>query len=146
MKKTQEDAEKRVVKTATIKPVVPFSVGIIRKLHDDGSVVYQHPNSGEGQCIKTYDEDLHSVVHRPLEKLKALADLLDDEYWSRAGFIIESIINETEQQYEELFDHLEREVGRITVDTVMRGEIAYRTERIAGIRIEPPEAAGEVKP
>ena len=130
------EAEGRVIKSTIIKPVQVFEADITRDLYADGSVVYR----GYNDPIDVIDDTLYDVVSRPLEKMEALASLLDDDYWSRVGFIMESIINETRKQYEELFDHIERELGTIRVDVVRQGQCRYRPERIAGVRVLPKEA------
>lgn len=145
MKKMEAGSENRKVRTEVIKPVVQRELDLIRNVYDDGAVVYRAENDKDGLYapIETDDKNLDDVICRPLEKMEALGNLLDDEYWAEIGFIMESIINETKQQYEELFDHLERELGIIRVDTVSRGQAPYRAGRIAGIRVVPPKKEGQ---
>lgn len=137
MRKTNIKAEP--VKVETIKPVSPQGeIDIVKKTFEDGAVAYYHPAHLPGEdAVKIYCENIYDTMLRPIEKIRGLSELLGDKYWGKWGFIAESICDEADRLYEELAEFLEKSVGVISVDEINRGNIGYRTGRIAGIRIKP---------
>ena len=125
-----ENGKSDVLQGMAIRP----DFEIIKQVQDDGTAIYYHPiNDGDPEPVK--GENLYDVVMRPIYRLKALTDLLNDNDYSRFGYLAESITNEAERLYEELFHFLDRAIGEIEIDVMDRGSVVYRPGRVLSAKI-----------
>jgi len=123
-----------------ILPVTPFEMEIIRSVYEDGAVVYQHPISGK---VDTYQEDFEDMLRIILNNVSGLSGIMNDNDWGRFGYLIELIIENGKRRLDEIFKIIDEEIGRIKIDSVQHGAIAYRPERVVGVSIEHPKQSDE---
>lgn len=142
MKKEKEvesrGKQKREIKEEVLQGIAATpDYEIVRRVQEDGSVLYYHPIAFSDDPEPVKGESLHDVVSTPIRRVKALVGLLDDDDWSRFGFVAETIIEEAERLYDEVFHFLDEVVGEIEIDVMGRNSVVYRTGRVLGARIIP---------
>ena len=134
MASKKEEIKREVLEGVPMRP----DYEIVRKVREDGSMLYYHPNDDYNPAPVKGDS-LRDVIETPIKRVKALVELLGDDDQGRFGFIAEGIIEEAERLYDEVFHFLDRAVGEIEIDVMDRGSIVYRTGRVLGARITPKE-------
>jgi hypothetical protein len=73
------------------------------------------------------------------QRYKSLIAFLDEDDYTEFGILFEALVGYNHRQLDEMLEFLTRCVGRINFHYIARGQTTYRSGRIVGITVEPPE-------
>ncbi len=133
----QTISQQNTLEQDAIQPIPPpEEMEIIREVEEDGTVVYRHPLGGD---VEIYEDSPYEVYQLFLGRVSAVAGLMDNDTFGSYGFIFESLVQEGERQMEEMFKMINRTIGDIGVHVIRHNNCAYRSGRVVGVLLTPPE-------
>lgn len=127
-----------------VPPVASDDYEILRKIEEDGLITYCHPM---GRAVKTYSQDLSSVLGCIFERMDTLACLMtsQDQYdgghsVNRVGYLLEHLAACAKRQVHEITELMCDSFGNIELDIVSPEDSGiYRSGRVVGLNLEPSE-------
>ena len=86
---------------------------IIKKVEKTGEIIFRRTDQEEMTIIP---EALIDVLYGVLSKFESLVSLLDDEDFSKFGFLCEELIKNSEEEFEAITDFIKENIGILKFD------------------------------